>query len=468
MSDRNKHTLHRLLEDYENYSRKEGEAFFSEAAFRQMLDYFEEEQEHQKALEVCEYAIQQYAYSADFYIKKASLLIVAGLYDEAISATEQARLYAPMQSDIELLYAKAMIGLGETAAAIAHLNELKIQASQEFLSAIYVIEAQAYTSEESHERAFYVLKAAVEANPSNVEAIERLGICAELTRAYEESIYIHNQILEVDAYNAPAWFNMGQAHEYLGNYREALVAYDYAYVIDSGFYRACYDCANLHLELKQYNKALQYFEELLNNFETEADSELHLLIGRCYIELERYQSGGLFLNQAVRLDPFNDEAYFQLGRLFAEQEKWNSAVHYLEKAIQIEDAQDEYYAALGEVYYNLEDHMSAISCIRKSLEFNEEEIRYWILLATFLIDAGEKEEALDVLEEADYIGLGTSELGYCRVACLMAIGHRHEALYRLGELLYEDFKSHETLFQIFPELESDPGVISLIASYAAG
>jgi tetratricopeptide (TPR) repeat protein len=190
------------------------------------------------------------------------------------------------------------------------------------------------------------------------------------------------------------------------------------------------------------------------------------MIGRCYLKMGQVQSAVVFLQQAIKLDPLNDEAFFYMGNCYAEQEKWELAEKYLEKAIRIEEERDEYFAALGEVYYYLEDHVAAISCMHKAIRCNEENSRNWILLATFLLDADDKQEALDILETAIDMVAG-ADIIYCYVACLLVVGRRQEALYRLGDALSEDFEAHTTLFQILPDLEHDSGVQAIIASYAS-
>jgi len=466
MNKKNDLALSRILNEYEKQYQDGTEVFFSDLAFQQILQYFKQEQEYQKALEACDQAISQHTYRLEFYLEKAQLLLKLRLYPASLEVMEQAKLLAPEESEIELLAAEAWIGQGMTEEALAILNDLKLTATLELMSEVHLLEAMAYTRDENHERAFYMFKAAIEADNKNETAIRRFALCVEATRKFEQSVELHQSLVDKDAYNALAWYNLGQAHEYLGNYFEALEAYEYAYLIDNSFSRACRDSAVLHFEQKNYEKARALFEELFNHTDSETDSDLHIYIGRCYLELGSLQSASIYLQQAVKLDPLNDEAFFYLGQCCAEQEKWTMAERYLEKAIQIEDQRDEYYAVLGEVHYYLEDHASATACMREAIELNEENSRYWILLATFLIDAGEKEEALAVLEEGMYLML-SMEVTYCYVACLLLIGRRQEALYRLGEALTEDFEAHNTLFQVFPDLEGDPGVRSVIASFAS-
>jgi tetratricopeptide (TPR) repeat protein len=460
--------LSHLLKDYENQFIKDEQVFFSEIAFQRLARFFEDEQEFQKALEVCDQAIRQYPYSIDFTLNKARLLISLGIYSDAMEVLENSRLIAPQEVKVELLIAEVQIKEGRTREALQLLDHLKTGITEDLhlLCEVCQLEAKAYFREEQYERAYYLLISAIEADPENYSAIRQFGLCVEVTRKYGEAIQFYQNILDDNAYHALAWYYLGQALEYQCSYIEALEAYEYAYLIDNEFHKACRECAALHFQLNNFQKARGFYEELFNNFDADADSDLHIMIGRCYLKMGQVQSAVVFLQQAIKLDPLNDEAFFYMGNCYAEQEKWELAEKYLEKAIRIEEERDEYFAALGEVYYYLEDHVAAISCMHKAIRCNEENSRNWILLATFLLDADDKQEALDILETAIDMVAG-ADIIYCYVACLLVVGRRQEALYRLGDALSEDFEAHTTLFQILPDLEHDSGVQAIIASYAS-
>ena len=451
-----------LVAAYEEQFKSGEMAFFEEKAYFKIIEFYEKDHQLDKALEVADSAIAHHSYSADCYTRKAELLIGLGKEEAALAVLEEARLYAPMEPEIDLLWAEALAGLGRTTEALALTETLKDMANQELLSNIYLVESIAYEAEEQHERMFYALKAAIDLDPANVAALERFGICVELSRKYVESIAIHEAILEKDAYAAVAWFNLGQAHAYLGNYEEAISAYEFAFVIDEDYEEACRECAALCFELKQYNKSLKYYHELLEVFEP--DSEIYTAIGQCYFYLGKYHAAITFYNRAIQLDPLNDEIFFFIGECYFKEESWQTAIHFFEKAIQVEDQREEYYIALGESYRKTGRIANAEQCFHQAIEVNPEEGFTWMRLVTFLLETGKVEAALEFAELGEEES-GSVELLYSRIACLFTIGRRQEACFWLGEALIEDFEMHRLLFNMLPGLEQDSDVISLILTY---
>lgn len=462
MNKKNNQALFDLVTEYENLSENGVPAFFDEKVYLKLIAFYREDDQLDRALEVVEHALKHHGFSSDFYIKKAQLLLDSHQEEETLQVLEQAATFAPSEPEIYLLKAEALIYLGYSRDAFNILEDLKGTTDRKVLSDVYLVEALAFESQEEFERMFYALKAALKENPANKEALERLWLCVELSKKYEESVALHEEILDADAYSFMAWYNLGHAHAYLGNYETAIEAYEFAFVIDENFEYAYRDCADLCFELKNYQKALKIYLEYIDNFE--ADGDVLLLVGRCYQYLFDYDAARTAFTRAIYLDPLNDEVYFHIGECYAGEKAWDNAIHYYRKALSIEDQQEEYYAALAQAYVQTETVDKAAPNFKRAIDIAPEESKYWINFANFLMETGQGEKALNLLEDAENYAAGT-ELLYARIACLFNLGRRQEALYWLGEALYEDYDAYPSLFSFYPVLENDPAVVGLIQEY---
>jgi len=456
--------LQRLLARYESQFRLERDLYFEEKAYLQIIEFYEQDCQMSKALEASERALVHHPSSAELHLRKAQLLLQLEREGEALPCIQQAQALAPMMLEAKLLYAEALVGLGDLPEASQLLEYLKEEATSAQLSDVFLIEALIHEKNGAHENRFYTLKSAVNADLSNEEALERLGTCIIQTKKFQEGVDLHETLLDRDPYLATAWYNLAQARTYLGDYEAAVEAYEFAFAIEENFWQAMHDCADLCVELKQYHRALKHYLDLLEAYGAESEAELYAQIGRCYLYLDRPQAGVTYFLQAARLDPMNDELFFRIGECYASQAYWANAVQYFEKALEVEQDCDQYYAALAEAYFHQQENELAVEHMKQALELNNMEAQYWILLATFLMDDGRDEEALAMLEEGGEAVPGTEVL-YCRIACLFATGRRQEACRWLAEALTEDFDMHHSMFHLLPELEYDPDVQSLISIY---
>ena len=70
-----KEELKELLQQYDNLRNGTSHSFFDEEAFEKIVDYFDDKEDLQKALEASELAIEQFPFSSGLLIKKASILL---------------------------------------------------------------------------------------------------------------------------------------------------------------------------------------------------------------------------------------------------------------------------------------------------------------------------------------------------------------------------------------------------------
>ncbi len=452
-----------LVKRYETLLHDNLPCFFEEKEFLRIIAFYETEEHWDRALEAVDHAIHCYSYSTDLHLKKAQLLIEGHKEVLALQVLEQAAIFDPAEPGISLMKAEALCYLYRYEEALELLENLKRGADATGMSDIYMIEALVYETQEEYERMFYALRAALQSDFANQEALEKLGLCMELSRKYKESIPVYEEVLDHDPYAYMAWYNLGHAHAYFSNYEDAIEAYEFAIAINDQYEFAYRDCADLCFELKQYPKALRYYLDIAAL--SEPDSDLMLHIGQCYQQTGQVDNARSYYQRAVQLDVFNDEAYFCAGQTFAQEEKWKQALRFYKRAIQIDYHREEYHAAIAWAYHRIGNMTDADRHYREAIELASEESRYWLEYAGVLLEANREQEALLLLEEASEFAMET-ELLYCRIACLFAAGKRQEALYWLGEALAEDFDHHRSLFSWAPKLENDSQVVALIASYA--
>jgi len=453
-----------LVAAYEATTQSGSNKFLDPQAYHELINYYEEDEQLDRALEVADLAIAHHQFSAEFYTRKAHLLLEVQQELQALETLGIATIYAPNSLEIKILESEALTYLDRTQEAMELLENSKFDLSRSSaeMSEILLAESLIYQHKEEYELMYFILESALKENPKNREALDRVWLAVELSKQYENSVKLHEWVIDQDPYSALAWYNLGHTNAYLGNYEAAIEAYEYAFIIDNKFEYAYRDFSDLCFEMKKYKRALDGYLEMIEHFEAESESLLR--IGQCYKELGNLDEAWAFFLKALQLDTLNDEVYFHLGTCYSAQGCYKEALKAFQKAINIEDLQEDYYVALGETYYYLDKFNAAKASFKKAITLAPEQTHCWIKYCRFLLKIDHGEEALALMEEAIDQSYDTS-LVYGQIACLFYLGREQEAKYRLGDALVDDFVSHDTLFTIYPPLAEEEAVHSQVKVY---
>ena len=153
-----------------------------------------------------------------------------------------------------------------------------------------------------------------------------------------------------------------------------------------------------------------------------------------------------------------------MGECYLQEQSWANAIGFYRKAIAVDGTREEYYAALASVYHQIEEEDLALLFFQKAVDTAPESPQYWVLYTAFLLDIDRKEAALEVLEEA-LMNAGGTELLYCKIACMILLQRKAEALFMLHDVLNIDYEKYESMFELVPSLEGDPEVMTMIKAY---
>ncbi|MFZ1705487.1 MAG: hypothetical protein WAT79_14155 [Saprospiraceae bacterium] len=448
-----------LVSDFESKFEQGNLGYIEDKAFFRLIEYYEEEYLPEKALEVVDIALTQFKYRSDFYIIKAKLLLNFSKYDACLDYLEKAAAIAPFETEVLLLKARVLALKKEINGALEILSELKEMILQEDLVEVLIAESFVYESMKDYDKMYDCLSKAVKIDSNNVEAMERIWISAELSRRYSDSVQLHIEIIDKDPYNYQAWYNLGHGYNCVYEYEKAVEALEYSFIINEKFESGYLDCADTCVQIGNFEKALDIYLEANGKFGP--NSELMVNIANCYIKLNNTSLAKQWLLKSIKIDAYNDEAYFLLGESYSRESVWYNAINAYHKAIDLDNRREEYYLGLAKAYLAVEDYNKATINFQMATQTGPEETQSWFEYACFLVKLGLLDEASLVLEEAEDYTFG-AELMYCKASILFLKNDKQNCIELLEEALLEDYSKHELLYNIVPEIKIDRQITGII------
>jgi len=440
-------------------SQKGTVGFFEKTALLDLILFFENDDNIEKAIEVCDFGISQYGSSMEFLFHKSRLLVELGELDEALGYLEKALAYSPGNFDLNLLQAEVWIEFGEFKLAYNILKNLYQSSENAEQSQVLFLLAKIHEINGNFKKMFSILKKALQKDPNHPILLNKIWLAVEMAGLYEESVELHLAIIEDHPYSYLAWYNLGQAYFCLENYETAAEAFEYSFIINSKFEIAYKDGAESYIMAENYEKALKMYQEFLEN--VSGDSDVFAKMGFCYEHLGEILIAKKYYLKSIEENGSNSMALFRMGECHMFEEKWDDAIHFYNQAIETDCNREEYLIAIAEAYFKNKNAQQAKIFFQKATDMAPELGKYWTQYATFLMKMGDSEEAFSILDEAQIYTVDT-ELLYCKVACLFAMSKRKEALQTLTQALEENASLLESLFRLTPELEQDSEVRALI------
>ncbi len=423
----NEDALEKLRERFEQMLAA-GEKYFFEADELECLaNYYEQDMEFEKALQVISYGLSIYPNYDTLLMCKVHYLIVKGQIIEA-----QELLSTIVTRDVEYY-----LSLGE----IELFNENDMSALAAFKSIIEL-------SESTIEDCIDILDICVDFDRVDllshltplietryedfIPYLRELAILYEDRDECEQAILIYNKILDINSFSYDDWFSLAKVHARLNEYDKALEACDFALAIKENddivvsFKGYClYDCERFEEAIEQFKIFLDLTADKVVAYE---------LIGEAYSRMEQHENAIKYLLQAAAIDEQNSDIYYQLAVNYYNMGNIDSAIKNLRQAVFYNEADREARIFLGELLLQKGDFVDAykqLMCIDKHpITDTVEAIAY----ADVCIQLQRYEEALDVLEQLVEKEPYNLQFLFDMVLCYMQVGEYDKASDRVEHI----------------------------------
>jgi tetratricopeptide (TPR) repeat protein len=455
-------TLVSLIEEFEQSQEEGRNIYLNDKEYQEIIAYYDEEGEFERALEVIELAIKQFSYRSDFLCLKGRLLVKKGKFEEAQDVIRRAELISPNDFELKILRINILLFQKNFNEAINIIDDLKSVASESEMEDVMIAEAFFYESIQEFDLMFQALKSSLIINPNNDEALFMMNTAVERSRNFEESILIHKLIVDTHPYNYLAWYNLGHAYSSVNEYEKAVDALEYSFIINPEFQNGYSDCADMYFEQQNFFKALEIYYEAEQIFGP--DFDLLMNKSRCEYALGLVDKAKRSLFEAIEMDSYSDEAYFILAKCYMENKDWNSAIKVLKKAVSLDSDIEDYYHALAVCFREKEEWVKAKLYYKKAAYKGREQSSYWEDYVNYLICLAAYDEARSALQKADKYTF-SYRLQYLDAAIEIANGEIKKGLDMLGVVLEEAFEDHGILFTLSSSIYDNKEVSSIISYY---
>jgi len=393
--ENNNQNIHYLITQYEKMKSSNSYQLFEEEDIESMIEFYESQENFVKALDLIDFALEQYPYATDFMARKIEYMIENNNLVEAKELLDRAMVFDPLASNLHLLYSDILCLEGKFTEALLLLESLLDRSELIDKPDIYLEMADVYEEMEKTIKAAECIKKALYIDPHNEEALDRMWFYVEFVGNYDESIAFHNKLINKAPYSYIAWYNLACA--YLGKemWDEALDAFEYVLAINPNYEYAYSDAANILVKYNQAEKAIEYYEKAIEVGKPSED--LYYQLGLAYEYLNEYGKARINYRKALRLDHTFHEAYHRIGITYMTQKNYTKAISAFQYAIKNNPENINYIWELAQAHHFDNNPNTSLELSLKTIQENPDNNQAWIMAAHSAYELGDNKLAIEIL-----------------------------------------------------------------------
>jgi len=384
-----------LLQQYELLQQGGVHSFLEEEAFERVIEYFQQNELPDKALEAAQLAVERYPYSSALLIRKADVLVLHRRYKEALRILDQAEILDSRDINIFILRTDAYLALDQPEKAVHLLEKALGQFEGEEKVELLFELADVYDDYEDFDKVFDCLKEVLTVDPLNEEALYKICFWTDFTGRNEEGIRLHQEIIDEHPFSELAWFNLGAAYQGLKLYEKAIDAYKYAVAIEDKFDYAYRNMGDAYIRLHRYKDAIEVLERVHELAKPE--DIIYEAIGFCYEKLKQPALARLQYRKASHLRKDDSRLFYKIACTYYAEAQWSE--HYL-IALQAKPKKIGGWEALIHCLYAEQAWEEVLRQANLALQATKGKVVFLYYKAAALFGADRNKEALQQLEEA--------------------------------------------------------------------
>jgi tetratricopeptide (TPR) repeat protein len=358
--------ISKLKEDYNVILYKNG----TSVEYINLAKEFISKNEHQKALESCNKAIEVNPKSNEAYFYKANAYLSQNEPEKAIENYKKAIELSPKNDQAYYNIGIAYRMLEQHEKAIENYKkaiELNPKNSQAYCN-IGII----YNEIEQFDQALENLEQAIKLDSNDDKAYGTIGLVFNNIKQFDKALENIQQAIKLNPNVEQHYNNLGIAYGGLKQFEKEIESYKKAIEVKPKYDKAFLNMGITYQELNNYEKAIESYKKAIEL--NPKDNQAYYNMGNAYNELKQYEKAIESYKKAIELNPKLDQAYYNMGIAYNELKQYEKAIESYKKAIELNPKKDEAYYNMGIAYGMLEQYEKEIESYKKAIELNPKDI----------------------------------------------------------------------------------------------
>ncbi|PIQ20764.1 MAG: hypothetical protein COW65_13190 [Cytophagales bacterium CG18_big_fil_WC_8_21_14_2_50_42_9] len=280
------------------------------ALYARRARYFQDANEHEKALHDINLAIDLDANKGEYYFQKALILRQAGNISLAQTAATDAEKLGYKGSEVYILQGELLIRLKRYAEAIEKINVALATIPNHEYALFYRGVARAALADTAS--AIINFRRAIKSSPDFVNPYLQLASIYNGKKEYDKVYYYLRRAEKMDSLSGYLWYQKGLRYNGLHQLDSAGLSWNKALALDPGLYKAHYQMGLLNYKRQNYQQVVFHLEKIKN--ESEPLPQLEEILADSYEKTGRFRLALQHYTKVLQNQPENIRAQWGVRR----------------------------------------------------------------------------------------------------------------------------------------------------------
>jgi protein O-GlcNAc transferase len=210
----------------------------------------------------------------------------------------------------------------------------------------------------------------IEADPSNFQSLQALGILYGVEKNYINSIKFLEKASKIQPENEEVLYNLGKTYSLQKNYSKAIFFYEKSLKKNPNYFQALSNISNCLNAINNFGGAIKYATQALNL--SPYSFYPYLNLGAAYRGLRSFDKSLEYFAKAIELNDQSFEIYLNLGDLFFDLKQYDKSILSYKRAIELKPDLSEGLLNIGRAFHELGQDCEAVNFLRQALKIDPE------------------------------------------------------------------------------------------------
>lgn len=435
-----------LADEFESSFSSGNLKYFDTHEFIEIIDFFLDQNETQKAEKAINNALIQHPNSTSISIRKADWLFETNNFEEAEKEIDYILEIDTNNSEANELKGDILIHQENPVEGILHLQKALVY-TDEKLELLSKIGVELIQIDQLNKALQFFLKI-LDEDVYDEAALYNSTYCYELLNQPDKAIQFLNKYIDKNPYSQIAWHQLGIQYKALEKYENAIWAFDYATLVDDAFLGAFFEKATCLEATDRHHEAIDIYKMSLKIADPTAWAYYRL--GDAYAKIGDSENALTNYFKAIHEDPMYGKAWHKIAVTYNNNSQPEQALEFAEKAVEIEFDNKDFNSLLARLFLKLSNYEAAENIYENLISLEVEDSEIWIEYAILLKTLGYEDDAIELLLKSLAYFPKNAEILYRLTGCLFKKDKDLEAIDLLREALKLDFNKKDILKLNYP------------------